>query len=228
MKVLTSGRYIAHVEMTAVRDIQISVIEDSRDFNRALELMINGSEGLSCHSVFHDAETACREIPANPPDVVLVDLGLPGMNGIECIRQLSAKLPRLQFLVLTIKDQEDEIFGALQAGASGYLLKLSSPFEILRGIRELHDGGAPMSANIARKVVRHFRKPESTSNPYDEILTAREQEILQLLARGRFYKEISSDLAISIETVKSHCHNIYKKLHVASRTEALNKYYNRH
>lgn len=213
--------------MTAVKDIRISVIEDSADFNRALEMMINGTEGLDCLSSFTDGETACLEIPHNPPDVVLVDIGLPGMNGIECIRRLAADVPRLQFLVLTIKDQEDEIFGALQAGASGYLLKISSPFEILKGIRELYDGGAPMSANIARKVVRHFRKSESEANPFDEILTAREQEILQLLSRGKFYKEIAAELGISIETVKSHCHNIYKKLHVASRTEALNKYFNR-
>ena len=208
--------------------ITVSVIEDSRDFNESLEMMIASSEGLHCLSRFFDGESACREIPRDPPDVVLVDLGLPGMNGIECIARLKAAVPRLQFLVLTIKDKEDEIFGALQAGASGYLLKVATPEEITEGIRELMDGGAPMSSQIARKVVTHFQQSRETPNPYEDILTKREKEVLHLLSRGRFYKEIADDLHVSMETVKSHCRNIYEKLHVSSRTEALNKYYNRH
>ena len=210
-----------------VREIQVAVIEDSAEYNRALEMMIGGSEGLACLSTYPDGESALADIPENPPDVVLVDLGLPGMSGTECIRKLKAKLPRLQFLVLTIKDQEDEIFGALKAGASGYLLKMSTPFEIIKGIKELHDGGAPMSTNIARKVVRYFQNGGKKKSPYDELLTTREKELLHLLSRGKFYKEIAAELKISIETVKSHCHNIYKKLHVSSKTEALNKFYGR-
>ena len=207
------------------KDIKVSIIEDSVDFNGSLELMINGSDGMSCHSTFLDGETACRQIPVNPPDIVLVDLGLPGMSGIECIARLKAAVPRLQFLVLTIKDQEEEIFGALKAGASGYLLKISSPSDIIIGINQLFDGGAPMSANIARKVVNHFRNGNSDKKPFEDVLTSREKEILYLLSRGKFYKEIAADLFISIETVKTHCRNIYEKLHVSSRTEAVNKYY---
>lgn len=206
-------------------NIKVSVIEDSEDLNVTLELMINESQGMLCLSTFLDGETACRQIPIQAPDVVLVDLGLPGISGTECIGRLKAILPRLQFLVLTIKDQEDAIFGALKAGASGYLLKISSPQEIIEGIKELYDGGAPMSTNIARKVVSHFQKSGEAENPFKELLTSREREVLHLLSKGKFYKEIASDLTISIETVKSHCHNIYEKLHVSSRTEALIKYF---
>lgn len=212
---------------TTPKNIKISIIEDDPDLIDSLELMINVTEGMNCISAFPDGESACRQIPMNPPDLVLVDIGLPGINGIECIARLKAALPRLQFLVLTIKDQEDEIFGALKAGASGYLLKISSPEEILNGIRRLYDGGAPMTANIARKVISFFQEEQNHNNPYEELLTSREREVLFLLSKGKFYKEIAGELHISIETVKSHCHNIYEKLHVSSRTEAVNKYYGR-
>ncbi len=189
--------------------------------------MINEAPGMSCVSTFFDGESACQQMAKAAPDVVLVDLGLPGMKGDECIVRLKSDLPHLQFLVLTIKDQEEEIFAALKAGASGYLLKLSSPSEILESIKELYDGGAPMSASIARKVVNHFQNGGKEKSPYEDLLTSREKEVLQLLSRGKFYKEIAAELFISIETVKSHCHNIYEKLHVSSRTEAVNKYFNR-
>lgn len=208
-------------------EIKISIIEDDLDFSESLELLINSAEGMSCISTFVDGESACRQIPTKPPDMVLVDIGLPGINGIECIARLKATIPRLQFLVLTIKDQEDEIFGALKAGASGYLLKISSPEEIILGIRQLYDGGAPMTANIARKVISFFQEERDQKNPYEKLLTSREREVLFMLSKGKFYKEIAADLVISIETVKSHCHNIYEKLHVSSRTEAVNKYYGR-
>lgn len=207
------------------KDIKVSIIEDAVDFNKTLEMMINQAEGMSCISTFFDGETACRQIPGDPPDIVLVDLGLPGMSGIECIGRLKATLPRLQFLVLTIKDQEEEIFGALKAGASGYLLKTSSPSDIITGIKALFDGGAPMSTNIARKVVGYFQDTKREDRPYEDLLTSREKEVLYLLSKGRFYKEIATELFISIETVKSHCRNIYEKLHVSSKTEAINKYY---
>ena len=208
-------------------DIKISFIEDDQDLNKTLQMMIDAAEGMTFISSFFDGESACLQIPQNPTDVVLVDLGLPGISGTECIARLKKDLPRLQFLVLTIKEQEDEIFGALNAGASGYLLKISSPEEIIDGIRRLYDGGAPMTANIARKVINFFQAGQNLNNPYEDLLTTREKEVLHLLSKGRFYKEIASDLHISIETVKSHCHNIYEKLHVSSRTEALNKYYGR-
>ena len=208
-------------------DIAVSVVEDSRDLSNTLRMMIDATSGMRCHSAYLNGEDACESIPKNPPDIVLIDIGLPGISGIECIEILKQKMPRLNFLVLTIKENDEEVFGALKAGASGYLVKSSSPTEIIEGIKELYDGGAPMSANIARKVVSHFQKDIDHKSPYEHLLTRREKEVLELLSRGKFYKEIAADLFISMETVKSHCHNIYEKLHVSTRTEALNKYFNR-
>jgi len=213
--------------MTGTQDIRVSIIEDSIDLNKVLELMITGTPGLMCISTHNTGEDACKKIENSPPDIVLVDLGLPGMSGQECIHQLKERIPKLQFLVLTIKDQDEQVFTALKAGATGYLLKSASPVEIITAIKELHDGGAPMSAAIARKVVSHFRQEKEIFGAYTHILTSREKEILECLAKGKYYKEIAAELYISIETVKSHCHNIYEKLHVSTRTEALNKYYAR-
>jgi DNA-binding NarL/FixJ family response regulator len=207
--------------------IKVSVVEDSVDFCRTLEMMINGTTGLTCLSAHFNAESALERIPKNLPDIVLIDLGLPKMTGTECILNLKSRFPNLQFLVLTIKDQDEEVFGALKAGASGYLLKSSSPTEIIESIKELYDGGAPMSADIARKVVSHFQKTSIPESPYEHLLTNREKEVLGLLSLGKYYKEIAAELYVSMETVKTHCHHIYEKLHVSSRTEALNKYYNR-
>ena len=207
--------------------IRVSIVEDSIDLCRTLEMMINATQGMKCISTFFDGESACQRIPITPPDILLIDLGLPRMSGNEVIRQLKSELPNLQCLVLTIKENDDEVFGALKAGASGYLLKTDSPSKIIDSIRELYDGGAPMTTNIARKVVNFFLGNKAQESPYDHLLTTREKEILELLSGGKFYKEIAGELHISIETVKSHCHNIYEKLHVSTRTEALNKYYAR-
>ena len=213
--------------MTRSKNIQVSIVEDSVDFCRTLEMMINATPGMSCISTHFHGESAIENIPANPPDIVLIDLGLPKMSGIEVISALKESMPGLQFLVLTIKDTDEQVFGALKAGASGYLLKSSSPRDIIEGISELYDGGAPMSTDIARKVVSFFQSGKTEKSPYEHLLTNREKEVLALLARGKYYKEIAAELFISIETLKSHCHNIYEKLHVSSRTEALNKYYSR-
>lgn len=213
--------------MTRLKNIQVSIVEDSIDFCRTLEMMINATPGMSCLSTHFTGESAIEKIPLNPPDIVLSDLGLPKMSGIDVISALKDSIPGLQFLVLTIKDNDEQVFGALKAGASGYLLKSSSPRDIIEGITELYDGGAPMSTDIARKVVSFFQSGKSEKSPYEHLLTNREKEVLALLARGKYYKEIAADLFISVETLKSHCHNIYEKLHVSSRTEALNKYYSR-
>lgn len=202
-------------------------MEDSIDYCRTMEMMINATSGMTCVSTHYDGEHAVNNIPNNPPDILLIDLGLPKVPGVEVISQLKQEIPGLLFLVLTIKENDEEVFGALKAGASGYLLKSDSPSTIIEGIRELYDGGAPMTAMIARKVVNFFRGTPHEKSIYANLLTTREKEILQQLSRGKFYKEIAADLHISIETVKSHCHNIYEKLHVSSRTEALNKYYAR-
>lgn len=213
--------------MAVTQKVRVSIVEDSIDLCRTLEMMINATQGMECISTFFNGESACSTIPSDLPDIVLIDLGLPKMSGNEVIRSLKSAYSNLQFLVLTIKENDEEVFGALKAGASGYLLKTDSPSRIIEGIRELYDGGAPMTTNIARKVVNFFKGNSPRESPYDHLLTHREKEILELLAGGKFYKEIAADLFISIETVKSHCHNIYEKLHVSTRTEALNKYYAR-
>ncbi|MCG8328417.1 MAG: response regulator transcription factor [Chitinophagales bacterium] len=206
--------------------IKVSIIEDQEDYRKTLQMMVNGTSGFLCEQVHPNGEMALSGIPQQIPDIVMVDLGLPGISGTECIRQLKLKLPKIQFIVLTVKDEDDEIFDALTAGASGYLLKSTPPTKIIESIREVYDGGAPMSAQIARKVVESFRKPTKTrKNPYEDVLTKREKEVLSLLSKGLFYKQIAGELFISIETVKSHCHNIYEKLHVSTRTEALKEYY---
>ena len=208
-------------------DIKVSIIEDTYDLNKALELMISTQPGFQCLSSHVTAEEAIETILVNPPDIVLVDLGLPGMSGQECISLLKEAIPKLDFLVLTIKDQDEQLFSALKAGANGYLLKSASLSEILDAIKELYDGGAPMSAAIARKVVSHFNQNTLDDSPFAHLLTSREREVLECLSKGMLYKEIAAGLYVSIETVKSHCHNIYEKLHVSTRTEALNKYYAR-
>ncbi|RFS26494.1 DNA-binding response regulator [Chitinophaga silvatica] len=207
--------------------ITIAIVEDNHDIRTAMELLINGSDGYACVGTFNNAETAVEQIPQLMPNVVLMDFNLPGgMNGIECIAQLKREHPDMQFMMLTVYEDDDKIFMALEAGASGYILKKTSPGELLEAIRDLYDGGSPMSSQIARRVVAFFQK-QAKPNPALEALTAREKEILDQLSKGYLYKEIASNLFISIETVRRHVHNIYEKLHVRSRTDAVNKYYNR-
>ena len=209
-----------------MKSIQVAIIEDEADYRKTLKLMINGTPGFQCQQAYPNGELALSSLSKQVPDIVMVDLGLPGISGTECIQQLKIKLPKIQFIVLTIKDEDDEIFNALAVGASGYLLKNTSPTKIIESIREVYDGGAPMSAQIARRVVESFQKPKKARmNPYENDLTERQKEVLALLAKGLQYKEIAVKLFISEETVKSHCHNIYTNLHVSNRTEAILKYY---
>jgi len=210
-----------------MKTLNISIVEDSQEFRSALEELINAAEGFSCISVFGNGESALKKIPKQLPDVVLVDIGLPGISGIELIRNIKIEVPKIQFMVLTVSEAPDKIFKALSAGASGYLLKGTEHDEILDAIRELANGGSPMSSQIARKVVNSFQLNRKVSeNPYDKILTKRQKEVLMELSNGLLYKNIASKLSISIETVKTHCHNIYDKLHATTRTEAINIYKN--
>ena len=165
-----------------------------------------------------------NDIPKLKPDIVIMDINLPGMNGIECIRQVKSKVPFTQFMMFTVYENDEKVFEALKAGASGYLLKNTGLVQLIEALKELHTGGSPMSANIARKLVSVFRnnQKETTSA---EVLSKRENEILLLLSRGLLYKEIADQLSISTNTVRQHIHNIYEKLHVQNRTEALNKVY---
>jgi DNA-binding NarL/FixJ family response regulator len=204
--------------------ITVSIVEDTDDIREALRVLINGSNGFECTLVFPDAEQALKKMPNHKVDVVLMDIHLPGMNGIECMKALKPRLPGAQFMMCTVYDDDDNIFDALQSGATGYLLKRTSPAQILEAIRELHEGGSPMSSEIARRVVDSLQKKKAPSDAV-AMLTEREKEILDYLSKGFLYKEIANELFISRETVKKHIHNIYDKLQVQTRTEALNKTY---
>lgn len=210
-----------------MKTIDISIVEDTEEYRTALKELVNAAKGFSCTHVFGNGESALKKIPELLPDIVLVDIGLPGISGIELIQKIKKEVPKIQFMVLTVSEAPDKIFKALSAGASGYLLKSTEPEEILEAIKDLVNGGSPMSSQIARKVVDSFQKGRTVAeNPYDKILTKREKEVLSELAKGLLYKNIATELNISIETVKSHCHHIYEKLHATTRTEALNKYSN--
>lgn len=203
--------------------IRISIVEDDADVRQSLAVLINGSDGFECVSTYRSAERALEAIPGQQPDIVLMDINLPRLSGIECVRQLKARLPALKFLMLTMYEDSNLIFQSLSAGASGYLLKRTSPAKIMEAIQELQEGGAPMSSKIARIVVQHF---QDRANPASEMakLSPREREILDLLAKGFRYKEIAEQLSISFDTVRAHLRNIYDKLQVRSRTEAVVKY----
>jgi len=200
----------------------IAIVEDNPAVSDSLKKVVEGAQ-FKCVCVCPDAETALKQIPKGEPDVVIMDIELPEMSGIECTARLKRLLPNTQILILTVYKNSDLIFKALEAGASGYLLKRSTSEEIVRAIREVKEGGSPMTGEIARKVVQHFRKP-ATSNPALESLTRREEEILGLLAEGYTSKEIGDKLSISYDTVCSHLRHIYDKLHVRSRTQAVIKY----
>lgn len=202
--------------------IDIAIVEDEDEVREGLAMLINGSEGFRCVQKYSSAEKALPDIMKNKPDVVLMDINLPGISGIECTRQLKACQPGLPIMVLTVYDDDEKIFESLKAGATGYLLKKTPPAKILEAIVELYDGGSPMSSRIARKVVQTFHEI-GTSSEETENLSKREHEILIYLAKGYRYKEIAEALFISIETVRTHLRNIYEKLHVRSRSEAVLK-----
>jgi DNA-binding NarL/FixJ family response regulator len=202
--------------------IHVSIVEDTEDIRNALRVLIDGSAGFECIHVYANAEEALQDMSSKDIDIVLMDIGLPGMDGIECMKTLKPQMPKAQFMMCTVYDDDDHIFNALRSGASGYILKRTSPAQILEAIHDLHEGGSPMSSEIARRVVESMHKPKKQAIA-DELLTRRENEILDFLARGYLYKEIAAKLFISKETVKKHIHSIYDKLHVQTRTEALNK-----
>ena len=206
--------------------IIVSIVEDIEDIREALRVLINGSAGFECVHVYADAEEAMDKMPANEINVVLMDINLPGMDGIGCMKTLKPVMPNTQFMMYTVCDDDDHIFNALQSGASGYILKHTFPAQILEAIRDLHEGGSPMSSEIARRVIYSMQNQGKTAEAV-ELLTDRETEVLDFLAKGYLYKEIAAELFISKATVKQHIHNIYDKLHVQNRTEALNKAYQR-
>jgi DNA-binding NarL/FixJ family response regulator len=203
--------------------IRVSIVEDNRGTRESLAELLGRSPALRFVGAHPDGEQALRSIPAERPDVVLMDINLPGMSGVECVGHLKEQMPKLQVLMLTTYDENDLIFDSLRKGASGYLLKNMPPAEILQAVEQVHAGGAPMSMKIARKVVTHFQQIKTPSSEVEK-LTKREHEILALLARGYLYKEIGDQLGITLSTVRAHLHAVYEKLHVQSRTEAVVKF----
>jgi DNA-binding NarL/FixJ family response regulator len=200
--------------------IEVMIVEDDGAVREGLRFLINGSDGYQCTAACPSAEEALRNISEHQPQVVLMDINLPGMNGIECVICIKNSFPEIQVMMLTVFDNSDEIFKSLAAGATGYMLKKTQPAKLLEAIRELVNGGSPMSGEIARKVVQTFAKPASPRFPEAD-LTAREEEILSYLSKGYLYKEIAAELFISIDTVRTHIRKIYQKLQVRTRTEAL-------
>lgn len=205
--------------------ITVSIVEDIAPTRDLLASILDKAAGFKCISRHGDGEKALAELPALAPDVVLMDINLPGMNGVECVRQLKPLLPRTQFMMLTVYEDSNHIFEALASGATGYLMKDTRARDLLTAIREIHAGGSPMASNIARKIIQTFQAP--APEPVDEEaerLTGREKQVLELLAEGQLYKEIADTLQLSVPTVCTHIRRIYEKLHVRSRAQAVARF----
>ena len=204
----------------------ISLVEDNAKLVKSLSILINSTADLRIHSTHTDAENALEIIPSAPPDIVLMDINLPGISGISCVEALATRLPKLRIVMLTAFENSDDIFASLAAGAHGYLLKSMEPTQLLDSIREVAKGGSPISGSVARKIVDFFRsKPKKPENP--SLISPREEEVLRLLADGYPYKQIADAMNVSMGTVRTYIERIYSKLHVHSRTEAVIKYFGR-
>jgi len=219
-------------KLKVARKITVSLVEDDPGVRASLAKMIDGAPGFHCQAAYPDGPTALKQIPTHRPDVVLMDINLPGMLGTECVQRLKAIAPDVPVLMLTVYDDSEQIFKSLMAGATGYLLKRTPKDKLLEAIREITNGGAPMSRQIARRVVQYFQEVSQMAAtpqraPEVKTLTEREEQVLSLLAKGHAYKEIADLLNISFETVRSYVRTIYDKLHVHSRTEATLKYLGR-
>jgi DNA-binding NarL/FixJ family response regulator len=204
----------------------VSIVEDNDKLRATLARVLNRAEGFRCLSQYANAEDALKDLPRVRPDVVLMDINLPGMNGVQCVRQFKALLPQIQVMMLTVYEDTENIFNALTAGASGYMLKRTSSKELLEAIQDVQRGGSPMTMHIARKVVQSFQHTSSTAQP-TENLSEREQQVLDCLSQGLMYKEIAEKLGISYETVHTYIRRIYEKLQVRTRTEAVAKFLRR-
>jgi len=203
--------------------ITVAIVDDEKELCASIAAFVNGSPGFHCVSTYHSAEAALERLPMEKPDVVLMDINMTGMNGVECVRRLKGLVPELKIMMLTVYEDTDQIFQALSAGASGYMLKRSTPAKLLEAIKDLHEGGSPMSSSIARKVVVSFQKSGQIREEKVN-LSPREQTVLESMAKGLTYKQTADQLEISIDTVRTHVRRIYEKLHVKSNTEAVAKY----
>lgn len=206
--------------------ITVSIVEDNDQLRGTLARVLNRSDGFRCVSHYPNAEEALKDLPKARPDVVLMDINLPGINGVECVRQLKQVLPETQVIMLTVYEDTENIFNALAAGAAGYMLKRTKTPELLEAIREVRNGGSPMTTHIARKVTQSFQRAGPSPQP-TENLSQREQEVLDCLSQGFLYKEIAEKLGISYETVHTYIRRIYEKLQVRTRTEAVAKFLRR-
>ena len=202
--------------------ISVGLIEDTENYSDAVASLLRLSDELHLAGVWKDAESALKGVPETLPDVILTDIQLPGMNGIECIRKLKIDCPSIQFMILTVFEEDEKIFEALNAGATGYLLKSAPPEMIFNSIKEIHNGGSPMSPGIARKIISHFQ-PAIIKNG-QEIFTAREKQVLDLMAEGKLVKEIAGSLNVTVHAIKKHIKNIYLKMHVQNKVEAVMKW----
>ncbi len=213
-----------------MNEISVCIVDGNRDLRNALEEIIGMADGFRCIGTIGTAHDAIAQLPLLKPDVVLMDINLgTEETGIDCVKALKQKIPGTNFMMCTVYEEDEKIFQALTAGASGYILKKTAPARMLEAIRELYQGGAPMSSQIARKVVTAFQNKSASSRDtqYIESLSNREKEILEQLSKGKMYKEIASELFISPETVRKHVYHIYEKLHVTNRIEAVNKFFGR-
>ena len=203
--------------------IAVSIVEDDAGLRESICRFIQGAPGFQCLGAYASAEEALADVPTRPPAVVLMDINLPKMSGIECVKHLKGKLPSLQIIMLTVYENSDRIFEALAAGACGYLVKNTPPARLLEAIEDIAKGGSPMSSHIARKVVQAFQ-PAVPSVPLIEQLAPREQQVLELLSKGRAYKQIAAEMNLSMGTIRTYIRRIYEKLHVNCRTDAVVKY----
>lgn len=228
MHEILEPRQSAGVKATAGSSIRVAIVEDNHWLRANLAREIGQTPGFVCLDSFRSAEAALEAIPALRPDVVLMDINLPGMDGVECVRQLKKLCPALQFLMLTVYEESDKIFNSLLAGARGYLLKRTSTPELLEAIQQVHEGGAPLTDHIARKVVQYFNQRGQEHSSTMASLTPREKQVLESLAQGASYKMVADQLAVSLDTVRMNVRHIYHKLHVHSRGEAVAKYLSHH
>jgi DNA-binding NarL/FixJ family response regulator len=204
--------------------IKVAIVEDDTEVRQRLATMLQRSAGCACSAEYANGEAAVAGLPGQPPQVVLIDVNLPGIDGVECVRQLAGRLPGTQFIMLTVHEDADTIFEALKAGASGYLLKPVRKAELAQAVRDVVAGGSPITSSIARKVVRSFHsRPVATTDEDFHSLSERELAVLEMLAQGLIYKEIAEKLRISLWTVSTYVQRTYKKLHVTGRAEALAK-----
>jgi len=202
--------------------ISVGLIEDTENYSAAVASLLHLSDDLQLAGIWKDAESAILQVPEILPDVILTDIQLPGMNGIECIRKLKIDCPSIQFMILTVFEEDEKIFEALKAGATGYLLKSAPPEMIFNSIKEIHNGGSPMSPGIARKIIRHFQP--SVIKDGQQIFTSREKQVLDLMAEGKLVKEIAANLDVTANAIKKHIKNIYLKMHVQNKVEAVMKW----